>query len=170
VAPSVQRRKLWLTLTTGVPRRNAAKTRKPFKLARVPQTTGSVSVVSRPKFTILWGHVKDILLLKKFFSDRRYVPYLRRHSPTKLCDGAQMAIFGEFLRPVFSSSRVSDLHLKFALRPHHVCEVWQTSNLRRLRLVIGKKYKEERKKKPQGKNIMVCPIPSAIINENVLLL
>jgi len=40
-----------------------------------------------------------------------------------LCDGAQMAIFGDFLRPVFSASRVqqvSDLHLKFALRPHHV--------------------------------------------------
>jgi len=34
-----------------------------------------------------------------------------------------MAIFGDFLRPVFSAScvqQVSDLHLKFALRPHHV--------------------------------------------------
>jgi len=34
----------------------------------------------------------------------------------------------------FSASHVqhvSDLHLKFALRPHHA---WQTSNLRRLRL------------------------------------
>jgi len=32
-------------------------------------------------------------------------------------------IFGDFLRPVLSASRVqhvSDLHLKFALRPHHV--------------------------------------------------
>jgi len=32
-------------------------------------------------------------------------------------------IFGDFLRPVFSASRVqhvSDLHLTFALRPHHV--------------------------------------------------
>jgi len=31
--------------------------------------------------------------------------------------------FGDFLRPVFSTSRVqhiSDLHSKFALRPHHV--------------------------------------------------
>jgi len=43
--------------------------------------------------------------------------------PTKLCDGAQLAIFGDFLRPVFSAIRmqqVSDLRLKFALRPHHV--------------------------------------------------
>jgi len=34
-----------------------------------------------------------------------------------------MAIFGDFLGPAFPSSRVqhvSDLHLKFALRPHHV--------------------------------------------------
>jgi len=55
-----------------------------------------------------------------------------------------------FLRPVFSASRVqqvSDLHLKFALRPHHVWKyhVWQTSNLRRLRLGEERK-KEERKK------------------------
>jgi len=32
----------------------------------------------------------------KFFSDCRYVPWLRRYSPTKLCDGAQMGIFGDF--------------------------------------------------------------------------
>jgi len=59
------------------------------------------------------------------FSDCQYVPYLRRHSPTKLCDGAQMAIFDDFLRPVFAASLVqhdSDLHLKFALRPRHVCK------------------------------------------------
>ena len=34
-----------------------------------------------------------------------------------------MAILATFLRPVFSASRVqqvSDLHLKFGLRPHHV--------------------------------------------------
>jgi len=35
-------------------------------------------------------------------------------------------IFDDFLHPVLSASRmqhVSDLHLKFALRPHHVCMV-----------------------------------------------
>ena len=65
----------------------------------------------------------------------------------KLCDDAQMAIFGEFLRPVFSASRVqhvSDLHLKFALRPHHGVEVWQTSNMRRLRLGEEKQEEERR--------------------------
>jgi len=83
-------------------------------------TRQQISAASGPKFTILWGHVEEILLLNGFFSDCRYVPLLRIHSPTKLCDGAEMAIF---LRPVFSASHVhhiSDLHSKFALGPHHV--------------------------------------------------
>ena len=99
-----------------MPCSNAAKTRNPLKFAGVPQTTGWISAVSRPKFTILWSRVEDISLLNNFFSDCRYVPWLRSYSPTKLCDGAQMAIFGDFLRPVFSASLVqqaSDLHLKF---------------------------------------------------------
>jgi len=61
-----------------------------------------ISAASRPKFTILWRRVGETLLFNKFFFDCRYVP---------------------FLRPVFSASRVqhvSDLHPKFALRPHHV--------------------------------------------------
>ena len=51
------------------------------------------------------------------------MPSLRRYGPTELCDGAQMAIFGDFLRPAFPASRVqhvSDMHSKFALRPHRV--------------------------------------------------
>ena len=36
-----------------LPCSNAAKTRKPLKLAGVPQTTGSISATSRLKFTIL---------------------------------------------------------------------------------------------------------------------
>ena len=62
----------------------------------------------------------------------------------------------------FSASRVqqvSDLHLKFALRPHHVWKygTWQTSYLRRLRLGEEKRKKEERKNKPQHENGL--PIP-----------
>ena len=62
--------------------------------------------------------------------------------------------------PILSASRVqhiSDMHSKFALRPHHVWKYGKTSNLRPLRLGEEKK-KEERRQKPQGKNIMVCPI------------
>jgi len=85
---------VWLTLTTRVLCSNVAKTRNPLKLPGVPQTNETISAASGPKFTILWGHVQEILLLNKFFSNCRYVPYLRRYSPTKLCDGSQMAIFG----------------------------------------------------------------------------
>jgi len=50
-----------------MPCSNAAKTQNLLKFAGVPQTTGPISAASGPKFTILWGHVKDILLLNKFF-------------------------------------------------------------------------------------------------------
>jgi len=71
-----------------------------------------------------------------------------------------------FLRPVFSAScvqQVSDLHLKFALKPDHVWKYGRhpictaTAEIRR-----GKKIEErkkERKNKWQDENIMVCPIP-----------
>jgi len=64
----------WLTLTTRVPCSNAAKTRNPLKLHKVPQTNETISAASGPKFTILRGHVGEILLLNKFFSDCRYMP------------------------------------------------------------------------------------------------
>jgi len=54
---------------------------------------------------------------------------------------------GDFLRPVFAVSRVqriSDLHSKFALRPHYVQKYGKTSNLRPLRL--SEEKKERRKK------------------------
>jgi len=44
---------VWLTPTTGVPYSNAANTRNPLKLTGMPQTTGSISAASGPKFTIL---------------------------------------------------------------------------------------------------------------------
>ena len=44
-----------------------AKTRNQLKFAGVPQTRQPISAASRPKFTILWGHVEDILLFSKFF-------------------------------------------------------------------------------------------------------
>ena len=53
VAPSVQRRRVWLVPTTSVQCSNAAKTRKPLKFAGVPQTRQQISAVSRPKFTVL---------------------------------------------------------------------------------------------------------------------
>ena len=65
---------VWLTTTTRVPCSNAAKTRNPLKSPGVPQSNETISAASGPKFTILWGHVEEILLLNKFFSDCRYMP------------------------------------------------------------------------------------------------
>jgi len=54
-------------------------------------------------------------------------------------------IFGDFMRPVFSASRVqhvSDLHPKFALRPHHV---WKsTVNIQSATAENKRGKKEER--------------------------
>jgi len=57
-----------------LPCSNAAKTRNPLKFAAVPQTRQQISAVSRPKFTILSGHVEEVLLFNKFFSDCQYMP------------------------------------------------------------------------------------------------
>ena len=50
-----------------MPCSNAAKTQNPLKFVRVPQTPEPISAVSGPKFTILSGHVEEVLLLNKFF-------------------------------------------------------------------------------------------------------
>ena len=114
---------VWLTPTTKVPYSNTAKTRNPLKVAGVPQTTGPISAASKPKFTILWGHVEETLLFNKIFPivdaclscediARQICAMVRR-----------WRFFASFLRPVFSASRVqhiSDMHSKSALRPHYV--------------------------------------------------
>jgi len=155
VAPSVQRRKVWLTLTTLLL----------LKFGGVPQTGQPISAASRPKFTILWGHMEDILLINKFFP---IVDMCLRREDVARQSCAMVPswrFLATFLRPVFSASRVqqvSDLHLKFALRATPCVEVWQTSNLRRLRLGEEKRRRRRRrrrKNKSQHENIMVCPIP-----------
>ena len=45
---------------------------------------------SSPYYVHMW---RRYCCSTSFFSDCRYVPYLRRHSPTKSSNGAQMAIF-----------------------------------------------------------------------------
>ena len=113
--------KVWLTPTNKVPCSNAAKTRYPLKYDGVPQTRQSISAVSGPKFTILWGHAKEILLLNKFFFDTCLsCEDVARQSCAMV---PRWPIFGDFLGPAFTASRaqhVSDLHSKFALGRHHV--------------------------------------------------
>jgi len=115
---------VWLTPTIRVPCSNAAKMRNPLKFAGVHQTPERISAICVPKFTILWRHVAEILLLNKFF-----FLIIDMCISCKDIAGQSYAmvprwrIFVDFLRPVFSVSHVqhiSDLHSKFALRPHHV--------------------------------------------------
>ena len=56
------------------PCENQNKAQNPLKFVGVPQTRQQISAVSRPKFTILSGHVEEVLLLNTFFSDCRYMP------------------------------------------------------------------------------------------------
>jgi len=74
---------------------------------------------------------------------------LRRYSPTKLCDGAHMAIFCVLYFP--RAACISDLHSKFALRPHHV---WKYGG----HPICDGENRRGKKKKPQDENRMACPI------------
>ena len=116
---------VWPTPTTRVPCSNAANTRNQLKLPRVPQTNEMISAASRPKFTILWGHVEEIWLLIKFFPIVDTCLSCEDIARQSCAMVPRWRFFGDFLCRLFSASRVqhvSDLHLKFALRPHHVCK------------------------------------------------
>jgi len=107
---------------------------------------GLISATGGSMFTIFWRHVQEILLLNKFFSDCRYVRYLQRYSLTKFCDGAQMASFWLFFAScICSEPRAERFRPASEIRTKAIpcVEVWQTSNLRRLRLGEEKKIEEE---------------------------
>ena len=132
-------------LYTGMPCSNAANTRNPLKFTGVPQTRQQISAASGPKFTILWGHVEDILLLNKYFFPIVDTCLSCEDIARQSC-GTVPRLFGDFLHLVFPARRaqhISDLHPKFALRPHQVPKYGR--QLRPLRL--GEEKKKERKKK-----------------------
>jgi len=117
--------KVWLTLTTWLPCSNTAKTRNPLKFAGVPQTGKPISAASGPKYTILWGHLEDILLLNSvspIVDTCLSCEDIARQSCAMV---PRWQIFDDFFASCVSASgaqHVSVLHLKFALRPHHVCK------------------------------------------------
>jgi len=89
--------------------------------------------------------MEEILLFNFFFRSLIYalVAEIQPDKIVRWCTDGEL--LGDFLRPVFPAIRVqhiSDLHSKFALRPHHV---W---NYGRQRLRIG----EEKKKKEERRN------------------
>jgi len=130
VAPSVQRRKVWLTPTTRVPCSDAAKTRKPLKIAGMPKTRQQFSAVSSrssPYYEDMWRRYCCLTSFFPIVDTRLSFEDIARQSCTMVC---RWRFFGAFVRRVFSASRVqqvSDLHPKFALRPHHVWK-YHTSN------------------------------------------
>ena len=138
-----------------MPCSNAAKTQNPLKFVGVPQTPEPISAVSGPKFTILPGHVEEILLLNKFFSDCRYVPWLRRYSPTNLWDGAQMVTFWQFFACcIFSEPRstfqtcILNLH-----QGHTITMCGSMVDIQSPTAEIRRGKKGRKKKKPQDENI-----------------
>ena len=77
---------------------NAAKTQNPLKFVGVPQTPEPISAVSGPKFTILSGHVEQVLLINKFFFRLSIHALVAKIWPDKV---VQWCRDGDFLRPVF---------------------------------------------------------------------
>ena len=101
----------------------AAKTRNQLKFAGVPQMVERISAVSGSKSNILRGHVEDILMLNKFFAIVDMCLRCEDIVRQSCAMVPRCRFLVTFLRPVFSASRVqhnSDLHSKFALRPHYV--------------------------------------------------
>jgi len=152
---------VWLTPTTTLPGSNAAKTRKPLKLAGVPQTNEMISAASRPKFTILWGYLEEILLFKNFFPIVDTCHSCEDIAREICATVPRRRFFDYFLRPAFPASRlqhISDLHSKLTLRPRHV---WKYGDIQSAAAEIrrGIKKEKEERKKTEGKNIMACPIP-----------
>jgi len=67
--------------------------------------------------------MEEILLLGMFFSIVDMCLSYKDIARQSCAMVPRWQIFDDFLRPIFAASRVqhvSDLHLKFALRPHHV--------------------------------------------------
>ena len=101
------------------------------------------------KFTILCEHVEDILLLNKFFPIVDTCLSCKDIARQSCAMVPRWRFLATFLYPVFSAShvqQVSDLHLKFALRPHRV---WKYGK-RRLRLGEEKKRKKKKKEETTG--------------------
>ena len=129
-----------------MPCSNAAKTRNPLKFTGVPQTTRSISATSAPKFTILWGHVEDVLLLNKFFPIVDTCLSCEDIARQSCAMVPRWQFFGDFFAScVFSEPRAAGFRPASQIRTKATpyVEVWQTSNLRRLRL--GEEKKEERR-------------------------
>jgi len=145
VAPSVQRHKVWLTPTTrccavALPRRETR-----WNLQACPKLVNRSQPLVGRSSPYCGDMCRTYCCLTSFFPIVDTCLSCEDITRQSCAMVPRWLFLATFLRPVFSAShvqQVSDLHLKFALRPHHV-ELWQTFNMWRLRLGEGKK--EERR-------------------------
>ena len=106
-----------------MPCSNAAKTQNQLKFAGVPQTGNrSQPLVGRssPYYQDMW---RRYCCLTSFFPIGDTCLSCEDMARQNCAMVPSCRFFDDFLRPVFAASRVqqvSDLHPKFALRPHHV--------------------------------------------------
>jgi len=125
VMPSVQRHKVWLTPTTRcravmLPRRETS-----WNLQGYPKLVNRSQLVVGRSSPCYGDIVEDILLLNKFFPIVDTCLSCEDIAQWSCAMVPRWRFLATFLRPVFSAScmqQVSDLHLKFTLRPHHVCK------------------------------------------------
>jgi len=102
---------------------NAAKTRKPLKVAGVPQTpetSSAASGSSSPYCGDMWRRYCCLTSFSPIVDTCLSCEDIARQSCGMV---RRWRFFASFVRPVFSASHVQhilDLHSKFALRPHHV--------------------------------------------------
>jgi len=81
-----------------------------------------ISAASGPKFTILSTHVEEVLLFDNFFRLSIYalIAKISSDKVVRWCPcGAFLAIIGGPAFPTSHVQHISNMHSKFALRPHH---------------------------------------------------
>jgi len=107
------------TPTTRVPCSNAAKTRNRLKFAGVPQTNKMISAACGPKFTILWGHMQEILSLNNFFPIVDM--YLSCEDIARQSCGMvpRWRLLGDFFASCISASYAQHVRKKKKKKPQH---------------------------------------------------
>ena len=114
---------VWLTPTTRVPCSNAAKTRNPLKLARVPKLTKRSQPLvglSSPYYADMWRRYCCLTSFFLIVDTCLSCEDIARRSCAMV---PRWRFLATFLRLVFAASReqhISDLHSKLALGPNHV--------------------------------------------------
>jgi len=128
-----------------------------------PQTGKLILAASRPKFTISWGHVEDILLLNKFSFRLSIRALVAKIYPVawQSCAVVPLATFCVLCFQRAACSRFQTCILN-SHKGHTTCGSMADIQSAAAEIRRGKNEKEEerrRKNKLQHENIMVCSIP-----------